>query len=48
MRALDPGQKVMMCAYPIDKAVGESRVPVSRPKASSPGCKKLMLDTRKY
>ena len=30
------------------KAVGESRVPVSRPKASSPGCKKLMLDTRKY
>ena len=30
------------------KAVGESRVPVSRPKASSPGRKKLMLDTRKY
>ena len=29
-------------------AVGESRVPVSRPKASSPGRKKLMLDTRKY
>ena len=32
----------------ITKAVGESRVPVSRPKASSPGRKKLMLDTRKY
>ena len=30
------------------KAVGESRVLVSRPKASSPGHKKLMLDTRKY
>ena len=30
------------------KAVGESRVPVSRPKASSPGLKKLMLDNRKY
>ena len=32
----------------ITKAVGESRVPVSRPKASSPGRKKLMLDTWKY
>ena len=30
------------------KAVGESRVPMSRPKALSPGRKKLMLDTRKY
>ena len=29
------------------RAVDESRVPVSRPKASSPGRKKLMLDTRK-
>ena len=34
--------------YHTPKAVGESRVPVSRPKASSPGRKKLMLDTRKY
>ena len=33
---------------PASKAVGESRVPVSRPKASSPGRKKLLLDTRKY
>ena len=32
---------------PSDRAVDESRVPVSRPKASSPGRKKLMLDTRK-
>ena len=42
--------KFLMSVYSIlkTKAVGESRVPVSRPKASSPGRKKLMLDTRKY
>ena len=34
--------------WELSKAVGESRVPVSRPKASSPGRKKFMLDTRKY
>ena len=29
------------------RAVDESQVPVSRPKASSPGRKKIVLDTRK-
>ena len=42
------GQVSECTEWSLIKAVGESRVPVSRPKASSPGRKKLMLDTRKY
>ena len=33
--------------YVVPRAVDESRVPVSRPWASSPGLEKVMLDTRK-